>query len=103
MSSCKTDAEPVRHRRQRLVPPLTLSVHVHRQSTIIHTSLCRLLTAEQMSVAHVAAVQAVCDSWTAQLRGRRYVPEQLWWVLEREFATVVGQRTPLRFAPASDV
>ena len=35
----------------------------------------------------------VCDEWTVKLRGQIFEPEHLWFVHEREFSTVSGEKT----------
>uniref|UniRef100_A0A7R9VQP7 Uncharacterized protein n=1 Tax=Chlamydomonas euryale TaxID=1486919 RepID=A0A7R9VQP7_9CHLO len=69
-----------------------------KQARIIHSSLLRVLSDEQLSSDDVRKVNDVCERWTAKLRGRCVSPPLAWWVNETEFSTIVGDRTlmPLR-------
>ncbi|WIA23749.1 hypothetical protein OEZ85_000427 [Tetradesmus obliquus] len=91
-----------------------------KQSSIIHTSLFRILgtpasspdgagrpsqqqTSEQevsaagapLSDAAIQSISAACERWTQQLRGTRLAVSSLWWVAEEEFSSIQGQRLPL--------
>ncbi|WIA44262.1 hypothetical protein OEZ86_010565 [Tetradesmus obliquus] len=91
-----------------------------KQSSIIHTSLFRILgtpassadgavkqsqqqTSQQggcaagapLSDAAVASISAACERWTRQLRGARLAVSSLWWVAEEEFSSIQGQRLAL--------
>ncbi|KAG1674153.1 hypothetical protein FOA52_015784 [Chlamydomonas sp. UWO 241] len=63
-----------------------------KQATIIHSSLLRVLSDDQLSEEEIRKVTDVCEAWTAKLRGRVSVPLVAWWVTETEFSTVVGGR-----------
>lgn len=68
-----------------------------KQASIIHTSLLRLLSDEQLSGETVKAVAELCARWTQKLRGKVLVPSATWWVDEHEFSTIVGDRVRIRF------
>lgn len=91
-----------------------------KQSSIIHTSLFRILgtpassadgvgrpsqqqTSQQeasaagtpLSGAAIQSISAACERWTQQLRGTLLAVSSLWWVAEEEFSSIQGQRLPL--------
>uniref|UniRef100_A0A383VDX6 Uncharacterized protein n=1 Tax=Tetradesmus obliquus TaxID=3088 RepID=A0A383VDX6_TETOB len=92
-----------------------------KQSSIIHTSLFRIVgtpavsdvgseqpgqqqqqllgeaeaAGAKMSAAAVANISAACERWTQQLQGMRLAVSSLWWVCEEEFSSIQGQRLPL--------
>jgi hypothetical protein len=68
-----------------------------RQSTICHVSLGRVLSPRQLAPANVAAVQRLCDAWTARLRGAGFEARRLHHVHEATFASVDGPRVGLPF------
>lgn len=68
-----------------------------KQSTIVHSSIARVLTPQQLTPEQIAKVQAVCDSWTERLRGQRFDPQRIYHIQEHTFTTVEGERTPLPF------
>lgn len=49
-----------------------------RQTQIVHVSVLRLLTAEQLSKHDRHALQAVCDAFTDSLKGMRITATELW-------------------------
>ena len=49
-----------------------------RQTQIIHVSVLRLLTAEQLSPEERQRLQAVCDDYTQKLRGVQMTATELW-------------------------
>ena len=76
-----------------------------RQPNIIHTSLLRVVDAaqEQLPAEAVAAVDAACAAWTAQLAGATLAPAAAWFVNEAVFSTVEGDvREELRFGGGGD-
>ncbi|KAL4441797.1 hypothetical protein ABPG77_003713 [Micractinium sp. CCAP 211/92] len=74
-----------------------------KQPTIVHASIARLLSADQLSREQIDRIQAVCDKWTEQLRGIRFSPDQCYHIqaralgCENTFTTVEGPRVPLPF------
>ena len=71
-----------------------------RQATIIHTSLIRVVSDEQIGSETVSVVDEVCARWTQKLRGKRMVPEATWWVYEHEFSTIFGDKVHMKFQSA---
>jgi len=67
-----------------------------KQPNILHASLLRLLSPATLPADAVERVDRACDEWTKKLRGQAWEPEYLWYVLEREFATVNGEKTRYR-------
>ena len=67
-----------------------------KQPNILHASLLRLLSPTTLPADAVERVDRVCDEWTQRLQGQAWEPEYLWFVLEREFATVSGEKTRYR-------
>jgi hypothetical protein len=80
-----------------LPPPPQTKPKQTTQSTIIHTSLLRVLTPDQLTPDTTASIAAACERWTQRLAGRRLVVPAAWWVSEAEFSTIQGERVPLRF------
>ena len=68
------------------------------QATIIHTSLVRIVSDEQLDKDTIAAVQKVCVRWTNKLKGKVMVPEGTWWIYESEFSSIFGDKVNLNFA-----
>jgi len=58
-----------------------------RQSTIYHTSVGRILTAEPLSMEVRERIQSVCDEWTERLRGITFHVKELYHVCEEQFTT----------------
>ena len=50
----------------------------NRQTQIVHISVLRLLTAEQLSTDDRHTLQAVCDAFTCKLKGVRLTATELW-------------------------
>lgn len=67
-----------------------------KQSKIAHTTLCRITSDSPLPSDVVSSVDAMCERWTAKLQGMRVVPDYLWWVIERQFSTIEGERELLR-------
>ena len=65
--------------------------HSIEQPTIIHTSLFRMLSAVNPDSYTRRAINAVCEKWTAKLRGREWTAKHVWLVYETEFSTIAGQ------------
>lgn len=66
-----------------------------KQSTIYHMSLGRIVTPKQFSREQRHHIQSLCSTWSETLRGRRCVVKELHHVIEDQFTTVYGERTPL--------
>jgi hypothetical protein len=62
------------------------------QATIVHTSLFRVLTPQQLPRDTISAISQECDRLTAQLRGTTWQPSRVWYVNEREFSTIIGDK-----------
>lgn len=67
------------------------------QPSIIHTSLLRVLTPEQLSEDTKATIHAACAQFTQQLRGMRWTPGRAWLVHETLFSCIEGPRTAFSF------
>eukprot|EP01026_Neomeris_dumetosa_P061599 TRINITY_DN58137_c0_g1_i9.p1 TRINITY_DN58137_c0_g1~~TRINITY_DN58137_c0_g1_i9.p1 ORF type:complete len:109 (-),score=11.84 TRINITY_DN58137_c0_g1_i9:284-610(-) len=63
-----------------------------KQSSIIHTSLLRILTAEQLSDEVKQKIDHLCTKWNRENRGLTLVAHKLWYIHERSFSTIVGDR-----------
>ncbi|KAL4856029.1 hypothetical protein ACK3TF_003469 [Chlorella vulgaris] len=74
-----------------------------KQSTIVHASIARVLTPQQLTAEQIQRVQAVCDKWTERLQGLRFDPDRIFHIqacalgCEQTFTTVEGPRIPLPF------
>ena len=71
-----------------------------RQAAIIHTSLLRVISDEQLNSESIMALQRVCESWSIKLKGRKMVPETMWWIYESEFSSIFGDKISLRLQSA---
>lgn len=69
-----------------------------KQSTIIHSSLLRILSPTPLGAEAVSAISAACERWTEKLRGKLYSPRTLWFIREMEFSTINGEREVLTLA-----
>ena len=49
-----------------------------RQTQIVHVSVLRLLTAEQLSTHDRHALQAICDRFTESFKGLQITATELW-------------------------
>eukprot|EP01025_Chloroclados_australasicus_P034078 TRINITY_DN348_c0_g1_i5.p1 TRINITY_DN348_c0_g1~~TRINITY_DN348_c0_g1_i5.p1 ORF type:complete len:334 (-),score=25.96 TRINITY_DN348_c0_g1_i5:483-1484(-) len=63
-----------------------------KQSQIIHTSLLRILTANQLDDDIIGKIDKICKQWTRENRGLSLIPHKLWYVHERSFSTIKGDR-----------
>ncbi|KAL3131840.1 hypothetical protein ABBQ38_007553 [Trebouxia sp. C0009 RCD-2024] len=61
-----------------------------RQTQIVHVSVLRLLTAEQLSKHDRHALQAVCNAFTDRLKGMQITAAELWYVCESVFSNIEG-------------
>ncbi|KAK9806058.1 hypothetical protein WJX73_010102 [Symbiochloris irregularis] len=66
-----------------------------RQTNIIHTSLLRILSPQQLDDKTREAVQAKCDEWTQKLRGKELPCSALWYLHESYYANIQGKSTTL--------
>ncbi|GBF98403.1 hypothetical protein Rsub_10468 [Raphidocelis subcapitata] len=71
-----------------------------RQPDIIHSSLFRILTPAQLGPEAMAAIAAEAARWTERVRGTVLTCDELWYVVESEFSTIRGERTPMPMAGA---
>ena len=69
-----------------------------RQSSIMHVTLGRVLTAEALTEASVASISEAAAKWSARVRGMRWQPGGLTHVVETAFSTVAGVQTELPFS-----
>mmetsp|Transcript_36308 Transcript_36308/g.102595 ORF Transcript_36308/g.102595 Transcript_36308/m.102595 type:complete len:266 (+) Transcript_36308:389-1186(+) len=65
--------------------------------SIIHVSLMRYLSPARLSPEQIQRLQYVCKKWTDQMRGKRFTPSNLWYVQEKEFSTIAGNRVVMPF------
>ncbi|KAL4434020.1 hypothetical protein ABPG75_000461 [Micractinium tetrahymenae] len=68
-----------------------------KQPTIVHASIARLLSAEQLSREQIDRIQAVCNKWSERLRCMRFSLERCYHIQENTFTTVEGPRVLLPF------
>ena len=66
-----------------------------RQSSIMHVTLGRILTAEALPEPVAASISEAAAKWSAQVKGMRWKPDALTHVIEEAFSTVAGRHTPL--------
>jgi hypothetical protein len=66
-----------------------------RQPQIIHTTLFRIVSPEQLPAETIAAIDAECSRWTERLAGAVMAPRALWFVNEKQFSTIEGDREVL--------
>ncbi|KAA6422327.1 MAG: hypothetical protein FRX49_07797 [Trebouxia sp. A1-2] len=62
-----------------------------RQTQIMHVSVLRLLTAQQLSNEERHRLQAICDEYTIKLKGMQITATELWYVHEAIFANIEGK------------
>lgn len=51
-----------------------------RQTQIVHISVLRLLTAQQLDTEQRQQLQAVCDDFTSKLKGKKVAAQRLWYL-----------------------
>eukprot|EP00878_Enallax_costatus_P031879 GHUV01034938.1.p1 GENE.GHUV01034938.1~~GHUV01034938.1.p1 ORF type:complete len:292 (+),score=28.25 GHUV01034938.1:485-1360(+) len=88
-----------------------------RQSSIIHTSLFRIVdvptTVTEGSVSlesqnavacldqsTINNIQATCSKWTSRVHGMKMIVDRVWWAEEHEFSSIEGLRVPMSFKKA---
>jgi len=71
-----------------------------KQPDILHSTLVRVLTAEQMGEPARADVAAFCERATAELRGQTLHVRDLWYVQEFLYSCIEGETTRVRLADA---
>ena len=64
-----------------------------KQSSIMHVTLGRVLTAEPLPDTVVAAISEKAAEWSAKVRGMRWSAPALTHIQEESFSTVAGPRT----------
>ncbi|CAL8467549.1 g7087 [Coccomyxa elongata] len=74
-----------------------------KQTNIIHTTLLRILSPEQLPPASIAAIQNECIQWTERLRGTRLSIKKAWYIIENVFSTIEGEQTEIVFGSAAAV
>ena len=52
-----------------------------KQTNIVHSSLLRVLTPEQLSKATISAISQKCQQWTSKLRGTQLSLPEAWCAL----------------------
>lgn len=72
-----------------------------RQSTILHSSIARVLTPSQLRLSEISSVQAACDAWTQRVKGMEIEVDSLYHVYEEKFTTVIGRAERLPFSKKS--
>jgi len=66
--------------------------------TILHTTLLRVLTPEQLTLPQLEHIQELCEKHTRALAGIEVRPQQTWMVMEKEFGTLEGEKITMPFA-----
>ena len=61
-----------------------------KQTSIAHSTLLRVLTPQQLPTEASAALQVICQKYTASLRGIRISVDCLWYIIEEVFSTIEG-------------
>lgn len=69
-----------------------------RQSTILHSSIARVLSPSQLSPEEISTVQVACDIWTEKVKGMEIEVDSLYHVYEEQFTTVIGPAERLPFS-----
>ncbi|CAK0787485.1 hypothetical protein CVIRNUC_010705 [Coccomyxa viridis] len=62
-----------------------------KQTNIVHSSLLRILTPEQLSKGAIFAINQVCQQWTNKLRGTQLSLPEAWYIVEDEYANIRGK------------
>jgi hypothetical protein len=68
-----------------------------RQSSILHTSMLRLLSTQPLDDYSREKIVETCEKWTEKLKGAKWQAEKIWYVLEEEFSTLGGEREDMPF------
>lgn len=53
-----------------------------KQTNIVHSSLMRILTPQQLEMATRRAIDSKCQEWTGRLRGAQLQLPEAWCVLK---------------------
>lgn len=61
-----------------------------KQTGIAHTTLLRVLTPQQLPAEASTAIQSICRTYTASLRGTLIPVHRLWSIIEEVFSTIEG-------------
>ncbi|CAL5222478.1 g4850 [Coccomyxa viridis] len=62
-----------------------------KQTNIVHSSLMRILTPEQLSLATRQAIQQRCQDWTEHMRGTQLNLPEAWYIVEEDYANIRGK------------
>ena len=84
------DSSVPRYGCRGLIVPTGLAGAPSKQPAIIHTTLLRMLSPQQLGAEQRQAISAHCGKLTAQLTGRKLICRSLWWLIEESYATVQG-------------
>lgn len=76
----------------------TFSGASSKQSTIVHTTLCRIVSDKQLPGDVITNIDKLCAFWTQKLEGRQFSPSCLWWIIEKQFSTIEGDREIMQLA-----
>ena len=87
----RTAALPGLRRRCRAAFPGA----ARKQSSIMHVTLGRILTAEPLPEAVVTTISEKAVEWSARVRGMQWSAPALTHIQEESFSTVAGPRTAL--------
>ena len=85
----RTAALPALRRKCRATFPGA----ARKQSSIMHVTLGRVLTAEPLPEAVAARISNKAAEWSARVRGMQWNPPELTHIQEESFSTVAGPRT----------
>lgn len=65
------------------------------QPSIIHCSLCRILTVAPLDKTTISKVSNICSEWTARLHGKVFMPQRAWLVYHNKLMSTEGQQFDL--------
>lgn len=68
-----------------------------KQSSILHTSMLRLLSEQPLDEYIRQKIVDTCDRWTEKVKGSEWEAGKMWYVLESEFSTLAGSREDMPF------
>jgi hypothetical protein len=68
-----------------------------KQSSILHTSMLRLLSTQPLDDYIREKIVETCEKWTEKVKGNMWEADRMWYVLESEFSTIVGEREDMPF------
>lgn len=67
------------------------------QPSIVHSSLCRILTLAPLDEQVITRVSEICSQWSASLQGAVFFPKRAWLVYHKKLMSTEGHQWDLDY------